>query len=178
MFLTNCTRPDIAYVVGRLSRYTHNPSIEHWDAISRLLRYLKGTYDYGLSYCGYPTILEGYCDANWISDTDEVKPTSGYVFTLAGGAVSWKSSKQTCIVRSTMESELVALEKAEFKSEWLRSLLIDIPLYTNSIASICMHCDCQAVIARAKNKIYNGKSRHIQWRHNIVRQLIDNGIMF
>ena len=59
MFLTNCTRPDIAYVVSRLSRYTHNPSIEHWDAISRLLRYLKGTFDYGLSYCGYPAILEG-----------------------------------------------------------------------------------------------------------------------
>ena len=53
MFLTNCTRPDIAYAVGRLSRYTHNPSIEYWDAISRLLRYLKGTFDYGLSYCGY-----------------------------------------------------------------------------------------------------------------------------
>ena len=88
MFLTNFTHPDIVYVVGRLSRYTHNPSIEHWDAISRLLRYLKGTFDYCLSYCGFPAILEGYCDANWISDTYEVKPTSGYVFTLAGGAVS------------------------------------------------------------------------------------------
>ena len=84
MFLTNCTRPDIAHVVGRLSRYTHNPSIEHWDAISRLLRYLNGTFDYGFSCFGYPAILEGYCDANWISDTDEVKPTSGYVFTIAG----------------------------------------------------------------------------------------------
>ena len=76
-----------------------------------------------------------------------------------------------------MESELVALENAGFEAEWLRSLLIDIPLYTNSIASICMHCDCQAAIARAKNKIYNGKSRYIRWRHNIVRQLIDNGVM-
>ncbi|XP_075645702.1 secreted RxLR effector protein 161-like [Castanea sativa] len=161
MFLTNCTHPDIAYAVGRLSRYTHNPSIEHWDAISRLLRYLKGTFDYGLSYCGYPAILEGYCDANWISDTDEVKSTSGYVFTLAERAISWKSSKQTCIARSTMESELVALEKAGSKAKWLSSLLIDIPLYTNSIASICMHCDCQTTITRAKNKIYNGKSRHI-----------------
>ena len=64
MFLTNCTRLDIAYVVSRLSRYTHNPSIEYWDAISKLLRYLKGTLDFGLSYCGYPTVLEGYCDAN------------------------------------------------------------------------------------------------------------------
>ena len=62
MFLTNCTRPVIAYAIGRLSRYTHNPSIEYQDAISRLLRYLKGTFDYGLSYCGYLAILEGYCE--------------------------------------------------------------------------------------------------------------------
>ena len=74
MFLTNCTRLDIAYAVGRLSRYTHHPKIEHQDAISRLLRYLKGTFDYGLLYCDYPTILKGYCDANWIFDTDEVSP--------------------------------------------------------------------------------------------------------
>ena len=64
MFLTNCTHPDIAYVVGRLSRYIRNPSIEQWDAISKLLRYLKETFDFGLSYCGYSTVLEGYCDAN------------------------------------------------------------------------------------------------------------------
>ena len=76
-----------------------------------------------------------------------------------------------------MESELVALEKAGSEAEWLRSLLIDIPLYPNSIASICIHCDCQATIACSKNKIYNGKSRHIRWRHNIVKQLIDNSVM-
>jgi hypothetical protein len=142
MFLTNCTRPDIAYAVGRLSRYTHNPSVEHWDAISRLLRYLKGTINNGLSYCGFLAILEGYCDANWISDSDEVKPTSGYVFTLAGGAISWKSSKQTCIARSTMEAELVALEKAGTEAEWLRSLLIYLPLYANPVPPVCIHCDC------------------------------------
>ena len=122
------------------------------------MRYLKGTFDFGLSYCGYPTVLEEYCDINWISDTDEVKPTSGYVFTLAGEAVSWKSSKQTCIARSTMEAKLVALEKAGSEVEWLRSLVIDIPLFTNSIASVCIHCDCQATITRAKSKIYNRKS--------------------
>ena len=64
LLLTHCSHPDIAYHVGRLSRYTHNPSIEHWDAISKLLRYLKGTFDFGLSYYGYPTVLKGYCDAN------------------------------------------------------------------------------------------------------------------
>ena len=98
------------------------------------------------------------------------------MFTLAGGAVSWKSSKKTCIVRSNMEIELIAIEKVGYDAVWLRSLLIDIPLYTNS--SICIHCDCQAAIVRAKSKIYNGKNRHIRLRHNIVRQLIDNGVMF
>ena len=122
-------------------------------------------------------MLEGYCDANWISNSDEVKPTSCYVFTLAGGVVSWKSSKQTCIARSTMEAELVALEKAGSEAEWLRILLVDLPLYTNPVPPVCIHCDCQVDIACVKSKIYNGKSRHIRLRYNIVRQLIENGIM-
>lgn len=94
---------DIAYHVGRLNRYIHNPSVLHWDwdIISRLLRYLKGTMNYGLSYCGYLDLLEGNFDANWIFDIAEVKPASRYMFTLIGVIVSWKSSKQTCIVRST-----------------------------------------------------------------------------
>ena len=66
MFLMNCTRPDIAYVVSRLSRYTHNFAYEHWNALTRLLRYLKGTMNLGLTYIGRPTVLESYCDANWI----------------------------------------------------------------------------------------------------------------
>lgn len=127
MFLMNCTRPNIAYAVSRLSRYTHNPAYEHWNALTRLLRYLKGTMNLGLTYTSRPTILEGYYDANWISDNDETNSTSGYVFTLGGGAISWKFSKKTCNDRSTMEFEFVALEKAGTKAEWLRNLLADIP---------------------------------------------------
>jgi len=67
------TRPDIAYVVDMLSRYTYNPTIGHWDAISKLLRYLKGIINFGLSYYDYSPLLKGYCDANWISDSDELK---------------------------------------------------------------------------------------------------------
>ena len=77
--MTNCSRPDISYDVGRLNRYTHSPSVEHWDTISILLIYSKGTFDFGLLYCGYPIVLEGYCNANWIFDTNYVKPSSGYV---------------------------------------------------------------------------------------------------
>ena len=77
----------------------------------RVLRYLRYTLNYGLHYLRYPAILEGYSDANWISDANDSKSTSGYVFTIGGAAISLKSSKQTCIVRSTMGSEFIALDK-------------------------------------------------------------------
>ena len=102
MYVMNCVRPDIAYAVSKLSRYTSNPSPDHWKAIFRVLRYLKYTQNYELHYSKYPAVLEGYYDANWISDTKDSKSTSGYLFTLGGGAVSWKSSKKTCIARSMM----------------------------------------------------------------------------
>ena len=73
-----------------------------------------------------------------------------------------------------METELMALEKAGFKAIWLRSLLIDMPPFTNFVVSVCFPCDCQADITRVKSKVYNGKSRHIQLR---LRQLIDNDVM-
>ncbi|GKB35785.1 retrovirus-related pol polyprotein from transposon TNT 1-94 [Tanacetum coccineum] len=117
MYIMNCTRPDLAYSVSRLSRYSHNPGRDHWDALVRVLQYLKHTMAYGLHYTKYPPVLEGYCDANWISNHNEGKSTSGYVFTLGGAAVSWKSSKQTVNTRSTMEAEFVALDKAAEEAE-------------------------------------------------------------
>ena len=146
MFLMNCTRPDIAYAVSRLSRYTHNPGNEHWTALRRLLRYLKGTMDWCLHFYKFPAVLEGFCDANWVTDNDEVSSTSGYVFTLGGGAISWKSSKQTCIARSTMESEFIALDLAGQEAEWLRNLLADVPLWGKRYIPVSIHCDSEAAI--------------------------------
>lgn len=88
MYLMNCTRSDSAYVVSRLSRYTHNPNSDHWNALLHLLKYLKGTMDWSLHFAKFAVVLEGFCDANWVSDNDEISPTSGYVFTLGGGAIS------------------------------------------------------------------------------------------
>ena len=177
MYVMNYTRPDIAYAVSKLSRYTSNPGPDHWKAIVRVLRYLKYTQNYGLHYSKYLAVLEGYYDANWISDTKDSKSTSGYLFTLGGGAVSWKSSKRTCIARSTMESKFIALDKAGEEAEWLRHFLEDIPIWPQPMPAICIHCDSQSVIGRAQSHIYNGKSRHIRRRHNTVRQLLSNGIM-
>jgi hypothetical protein len=88
MYLASATRPEIAYAVSKLSGFVSNPSSEHWRALERVMRYLVGTMKYGIHYCRDPKVLEGYSYANWISDADELKATSGYVFTLGGGAVS------------------------------------------------------------------------------------------
>uniref|UniRef100_I1PZ26 Reverse transcriptase Ty1/copia-type domain-containing protein n=1 Tax=Oryza glaberrima TaxID=4538 RepID=I1PZ26_ORYGL len=93
MYLASATRPDISFTVSRLSRFTSNPGDDHWRALERVMRYLKGTMELGLHYTGYPAVLEGYSDSNWIFDVDEIKAISGYVFTLGGGAVSWRSCK-------------------------------------------------------------------------------------
>ncbi|XP_070047410.1 secreted RxLR effector protein 161-like [Nicotiana tomentosiformis] len=127
MYIMNCTRPDIACAVSKLSRYTSNPDQTHWMAMKRVLGYLRHTQDYALHYSKYPAVIKGYSDANWITGSSETKSTSGYVFTIGGGAVSWKSSKQTCIARSTIEFEFIALDKAGEKVEWLRNFLEDIP---------------------------------------------------
>ncbi|XP_073121945.1 secreted RxLR effector protein 161-like [Henckelia pumila] len=126
MYLMSCTQPDIAYAISKLSRFTSNPGDEHWKAIIRLLRYLRYTRDHGLHYTRYPAVIEGYIDANWISDMKDSKSTSVFVFTLGGAAIAWKSSKQTVIARSTMESEFIALDKCAEEAEWLRLFLEDV----------------------------------------------------
>ncbi|GJV75784.1 zinc finger, CCHC-type containing protein [Tanacetum coccineum] len=108
MFFLICTRLDIAFTVGKLSRYTSNPSTQHWQAVQRVLKYLKKTMDYSLSYNGYPSVVEGYTNARWIRNTKDNSSTSGWVFLCGGSDISWASKKQTCITSSTIESEFLA----------------------------------------------------------------------
>ncbi|GJX57410.1 zinc finger, CCHC-type containing protein, partial [Tanacetum coccineum] len=114
MYAMTSTRPDIAYVVGKLSRFTSNPSNHHcnhhWEAITRVSRYLKKTMNYGLSYVGFPLVIEGYFDASWITNSEDHTSTTGWVFLLG-------RKKQTCITDSTMESEFVALAAAGKEAE-------------------------------------------------------------
>ena len=177
MYVMHCTRPDIAFAVCKLSRYTIKPSIEHWKAIARVFDYLKRTKFFALFYNKFPSILEGYTDASWITSINDNKSTSGWIFTLGGGAISWPSKKQTCITHSTMEYEFIALAEAGKEAKWLRNLLLDIELWPQPMPTVSLHCDSQATMSRAFNKIYNGKSRHIALRHQYIRQLISDGII-
>ncbi|GKC38309.1 ty1-copia retrotransposon protein [Tanacetum coccineum] len=125
--LNTRTRPDLAYAVSRLSRYTSNQSVAHWKAMTRVLYYLRYNRDYGLHYDRYFVVIKGYSDANSISDIKDSRSTSGYVFILGGAAISWKYSKQTVIAKSTMESKFITLYKCGEEEEWLRQFIEDIP---------------------------------------------------
>ena len=178
MYLASATRPDISFAVSKLSRFVSNPGDDHWRALERVLRYLKGTSSFGIHYTGYPKVLEGYCDANWISDADELKATSGYTFTLGGGAVSWKSCKQTILTRSTMEAELAALDTATVEAEWLRELLMDLPVVEKPVPAISMNCDNQTVIIKINSSKDNMKTtRHVKRRLKSVRKLRNSGVI-
>ncbi|KAM0055964.1 putative RNA-directed DNA polymerase [Helianthus debilis subsp. tardiflorus] len=177
MYAMISTRPDIAYAVGKLSRFTSNPSAQHWQAVNRLLKYLKGTMHFGLCYSGFPSVIEGYSDASWINNKEDHSSTTGWVFLLGGGAISWASKKQTCITDSTMESEFVALAAAGKEAEWLRNLIYEIPLWSKPISPISIRCDSSATLAKAYSQVYNGKSRHLGVRHSMIRELIMNGVI-
>ncbi|KAK9940454.1 hypothetical protein M0R45_017116 [Rubus argutus] len=108
MYAMVCTRPDIAQAVGVVSRYLSNPGRDHWEAVKWILRYLRGSSKFCLCFGGSKPILEGFIDADWAGDLDSRKSTSGYLFTFAGGAVSWQSKLQKCVALSTTEAEYIA----------------------------------------------------------------------
>ncbi|GJU42819.1 zinc finger, CCHC-type containing protein [Tanacetum coccineum] len=137
--LMDLPMPDIAFTMGKLSRYTSNPSTQHWQASQRVLKYLKKTMDYRLTYTGYPSVLEGYTDASWISNTEDNSSTSGWVFLLGGGAISWASKKQTCITGLTME-------RFHYGPN----------LWQPSLSVVCVIGS--ATLVKAYSQMYNGKS--------------------
>ena len=99
------------------------------------------------------------------------------MFTLGIAIVSWKSSKQTVIARSTMGFEFISLDKCGEEAEWLRHFLEDIPRRPKPVKAISIHCDSQSVIGRAQNSMYNGKFRHIRRRHNTIKQQLSTGVI-
>ncbi|KAJ9556876.1 hypothetical protein OSB04_011490 [Centaurea solstitialis] len=151
MYLMSCTRPNLAYAINRLSRYTNTQ--ESMDCIMEDI----------------------HLDANRISDIKDSRSTSGYVLTLRGAAISWKSSKQT--MRSTMESKFIALDKSGEKPEWMCQFAEDVRKWPKPVTAIGIHCDSQLAIGRAQSTMYNGKSRHIRCMHNTIRQLLSTGVI-
>lgn len=133
-YATNCTRLDIAYVVGLLCRFTSSLSKEHWQAIEQVMRSLKKAVNLGLHYIRFPDVLEGYNDVDWNTLSDDSKSGSGYIFNIAGVDVSWKSKKQTILAHSTIESEMIVIASEE--ASWLGCLLSEISVWEKLMSCV------------------------------------------
>ena len=123
MYAMVCTRPDIAFAVGKLSRYNNCYTMEHWEYAKRVLRYLKATIDYGIVYKRSGKPIEGFVDADWASEKEDRVSCSGFVIKFASGAVAWASRKQDCVATSTAEAEYVGLELCAKKAIVLHNIL-------------------------------------------------------
>ncbi|RVW36992.1 Retrovirus-related Pol polyprotein from transposon TNT 1-94 [Vitis vinifera] len=175
MYAMLCTRPDICFAVGVVSRYQSNPGLDHWVAVKHILKYLRRTRNYMLVYSGRELIPIGYTDSDFQSDRDSRKSTSGAVFTLGGGAIIWRSVKQTCVADSTMEAEYVAACEAAKEAVWLREFLKELEVVPNMHESIRLYCDNSGAVANAKEPRNHRKGKHIERKFHLVREIVSRG---
>lgn len=171
LYLSQRTRPDIAFAVGKLAQYCSNFNEQHWNAAKRILRYLKGTKDNAINYSHSNEPLMAYSDADWASDTCNRKSTTGYVLTLAGSPVIWRSAKQTSVALSSMEAEYVALAECAREVTWVQQFLISLGSQDNT-KPVIVQSDRQAAIAHAKNYVDRSRTRHIAIRHHFIRDAV------
>ncbi|GJV11476.1 zinc finger, CCHC-type containing protein [Tanacetum coccineum] len=141
--------------------------LEYFKAIGCLMYAMTSTRP----YIAYVAVLEGYYNASWITNSEDHTSTTGWVFLLGGGAISWASKKQTCTTDSTIEAEFVALVATGKEAEWLRKLIYEIPLWPKPIYPISIHCDSAATLAKAYCQIYNGKSIHLGVRNSMEQEI-------
>jgi hypothetical protein len=173
-FIANSTQPDIAFAVNRLASYAANPTLAHQTALKRILRYLAGTRNYGITYTRAPDPFkfEGFADAAH-KNRDNDKSTTGYVFIAAGGAITWRSGKQSVTATSSTEAEYIALWEGGKEASWLRNLYNELDQTQEQPTAIMS--DSTGAVAIALNPIFHKRTKHINSNFHWVREKIEAG---
>lgn len=175
MYAMVCCRPDLTYVMSVLSRFMCNPGKIHWEAAKWAMRYLKGSAAKCLKYKQTTSdgdSLVGYVDADFAANIDTRKSLTGYVFTLFGTAVSWKSTHQSVVALSTTEAEYVALTEAVKEGMWLQGILSEFGIVQDKVT---VFCDNQSAIHLSKHQGYHERTKHIDVKLYFVRDLTEKG---
>ncbi|GJT60323.1 retrotransposon protein, putative, ty1-copia subclass [Tanacetum coccineum] len=178
MYAVRCTRPDVAFAQNMTSRFQQNPGEPHWTAVKNILKYLRNTKDMFLVYGGNPSTelrVECYCDAGFETDRDDTKSQTGYVFVLNGGAVDWKSSKQSTTAMSATESEYIAASEAAMEAVWIRKFISGLGIVPTINEPLNMYCDNSAAVHYANEPGVQKGARHYQRRYHYVRECVELG---
>jgi len=170
MYIAVCTRPDIAQSVGALARYMAAPTTVHWTAAKGVLRYLAGSKDFGICFGGVNTpALQVFCDADYAGDVDTRRSTTGYVYILNGGAISWSSRRQQTVAASTTEAEYMAAADTVKEALWLRKLMTDLGY---QMETITIQADNQSAMKLLKNPVNSMRSKHIDVLYHFARERV------
>ncbi|KAI3451510.1 hypothetical protein Pfo_008175, partial [Paulownia fortunei] len=143
--------------------------------VKHILKYLRRTRGYMLVYSAPELVAVGYTDSDFQADRDSRKSTSGSVFTLGGGAIVWRSIKQSCIADSTMEAEYVAACEAAKEAVWLRKFLLSLEVVPSASQAITLHCDNSGAVANAKEPRNHQRGKHIERKYHLVRDIVQRG---
>ena len=169
MYVMLCTRPDISYSIGVLSKFLEQPTKMHWTSAKRILRYLKGTKDYKLCYRrNDSTSMFACCDADWASSFDR-KSTTGFAIFVNGNFVSWSSKKQSTVALSSTEAEIIAATETVREIIWIRQLLSSFGI---KVSTPTLFCDSQPAIAIANSYGYNGRTKHMDVKYKFLGQCV------
>jgi hypothetical protein len=171
------SRPDIAYVVNKVSQFMQDPRESHWSAVKRILRYLKSTLRYlksTISYYFYiyknsSKQLTAYSDSDWASCPDDKRSTSDCLL-LGKNILSWSSKKQPTVSRSSTESEYKAMANAAAKLAWIQSLLSELGV--TSPHRPVLHCDNIGATYLTSNPLYHARTKHIEIDYQFVRDKV------
>jgi hypothetical protein len=167
------TRPDIAYSVNTVCQFMQAPTDLHFLAVKRILRYIKGTLEYGVTFRPAPMELRAYTDSDWAGDPNDRRSTTGFVIFLGNCPISWSSRKQTSVSRSSTEAEYRAMADTASEVLWLRHLLTDLQVTLASAPTL--HCDNVSALALASNPIHNSKVKHVEVDIHFTREKVARG---
>ena len=175
LYLTS-TRPDITFATQQLSQFMAAPTMTHYRAATRLLRYLKGCPGRGLLFHRDSEVqLLGFSDADWAGCPDTQRSVTGYCFLLGSSLISWKTKKQATVSRSSSEAEYRALASATCELQWLVYLLRDLHLPCSKPPAL--YCDNQSALHIAANPVFHERTKHLDIDCHIVREKSQNGLM-
>lgn len=174
LFVSRCTRPDISFAVGKLSRYFQCYESKHMNAAKQVLRYLVSTSTHGISYVrGIDLSLTGYSDADYAGCKQQLRSTSGVLFMINESPLTWISKRQALVAQSSTESEYVALGTTCKEGIWLRNLLCEMrALEWNHPFTI--YTDSQSAMKLADNETVHERTKHIAVRWHFLRWMIDS----
>ena len=177
LYAAIATRPDISQAVGAVSKYCAKPNEQHLTAVKRIIRYLKGTVDIAIRYHQTDDeLLIGYADADFANDVDDRHSTSGTLFLMVNGPVSWLSKKQPVVALSTAEAEYIALSSATQEAIWFRKLLGQLSEVTE-YQPIILKEDNQGAITMAQNHVPHGRTKHIDVKYHFVHEAIQQRLI-